>query len=249
METANNYAIDALSTITTMPNGIDTNQLSLSYSYPLHDTTNNTGTLNSKFVDVLGTYITSDTLTHTLYSTVDAVKDSLESIKNSSAEISPQLTSSGIGANIDTVIEVIDPLIDVIKSTDTLLGTILAISSSIDSYFDQYAIAFYGCVLGLSLLVVIGIVLIKCFKVLCCRFLMYFACFFLFFVCLVGLVLSSALSLSLPIMYYSCDYITTSFESGDNFKAMVEQVGGSEYEDFGNYFSVCLAGENGDIMK
>ena len=85
METANNYAVAALSTISTMPNGIDTNQLSLSYSYPLHDTTSNIGTLNSVFSDVLGTYITSDTLTHTLYSTVEGVKDSLESIKNSSA--------------------------------------------------------------------------------------------------------------------------------------------------------------------
>lgn len=85
METANNYAVDALTSISTMPNGIDTNQLSLSYSYPLHDVGTNTGTLNSAFVDVLGTYITSNTLTHTLYTTVEVVKDSLEEIKNSSA--------------------------------------------------------------------------------------------------------------------------------------------------------------------
>ena len=77
METANNYAIDAMTTISEMPNGVDTNALTLSYSYPLHDTTNNTGTLNSAFVDVLGTYLTEGTLTHTLYQAVSAVKDSL----------------------------------------------------------------------------------------------------------------------------------------------------------------------------
>lgn len=30
---------------------------------------------------------------------------------------------------------------------------------------------------------------------------------------------------------------------------MVDQIGGRDYEDFGNYFSVCLEGEDGDIMK
>lgn len=60
-----------------MPNGADTNQLSLSYSYPLHDTGNNTGTLNSVFADVLGTYVTDSTLTNTLYISVKTVKDSL----------------------------------------------------------------------------------------------------------------------------------------------------------------------------
>ena len=122
------------------------------------------------------------------------------------------------------------------------MGVILTMTSTIDSYFDQYAIVFYGCTLGFCILVFTGIVLIKCFKIVCCRFLLYFACFFLFFLCLVGLVLSSALSLSLPVLYYSCDYLNTSFSSGDNFKAMVDQIGGSDYEDFGSYFSVCLEG-------
>ena len=60
-----------------MPNGADTNELSLSYSYPLHDTGTSTGTMDSVFSDVLGTYVTSNTLTNTLYTSVKAVKDSL----------------------------------------------------------------------------------------------------------------------------------------------------------------------------
>ena len=58
METANNHAVTALTTITQMPNGVDTNALTLSYTYPLHDTGSSSGTLNSVFVDVLGTYLT-----------------------------------------------------------------------------------------------------------------------------------------------------------------------------------------------
>lgn len=132
-----------------------------------------------------------------------------------------------MGNNIDEVINLLNPLIDVLKTTDSLLTGILEMTHSIDSYFDSYAIAYYGSVLGLCLLVITGCILIKCFKVIGCRYLLYFACFFIFFLCLVGLILSIVLAASMPIFFYTCDYLTTSLSSGDSFKSMVNQIGGS----------------------
>lgn len=76
METANNYAVDALSSIRTLPDASGS-QLSLSYDYPLHDVTNSTGTLPSVFATELGTYDTADSITYTLYHIVEALQDSL----------------------------------------------------------------------------------------------------------------------------------------------------------------------------
>ena len=123
----------------------------------------------------------------------------------------------------------ISPLVDTVKATDTLLTSILKISHGIDNYFDQYAVVFYGCVLGFSVLTICGLVLIKCFKNVGCRHLLYFSCFFMFFLCLVGLIFSSALSLIIPIFYYSCDYLNASLASAESFKGMVNRIGGSQY--------------------
>lgn len=249
METANNHATTALTSISTMPNGVDTNQLSLSYSYPLHDTTNNTGTLNSAFTDVLGTYLTTNTLTNGMYNVVKGVKDSLESIKNSSAEVAPQMTSANMGANIDELKDSINPLIDNVKKVDDLLTSILQYTNSVDTYFDQYAVAYYGCVLGFGVLVICALVLIKCFKNVGCRHLLYLSCFFMFFLCLAGLIISSSLAITLPVLYYSCDYLNTSLGSADSFMNMVNLLGGSSYSNVGTHFSVCLSGGDGDIIN
>ena len=154
-----------------------------------------------------------------------------------------------MGANIDELKNSINPLIDNVKQVDNLLTNVLRYTNSVDTYFDQYAVAYYGCVLGFGVLVICALVLIKCFKNVGCRHLLYLSCFFMFFLCLAGLLISSALAMTLPVLYYSCDYLNTSLSSADSFKNMVNLLGGSSFSDVGTHFSVCLSGGNGDIVN
>ena len=154
-----------------------------------------------------------------------------------------------MGANIDELKNSINPLIDNVKQVDNLLTNVLRYTNSVDTYFDQYAVAYYGCVLGFGVLVICALVLIKCFKNVGCRHLLYLSCFFMFFLCLAGLLISSALAMTLPVLYYSCDYLNTSLSSADSFQNMVNLLGGSSFSDVGTHFSVCLSGGNGDIVN
>ena len=52
-----------------------------------------------------------------------------------------------MGANIDELKNSINPLIDNVKQVDNLLTNVLRYTNSVDTYFDQYAVAYYGCVL------------------------------------------------------------------------------------------------------
>ena len=64
--------------------------------------------------------------------------------------------------------------------------------------------AFFGVVVGLSVLVILGALLMTFCEKYKCRYLIYFACIFLVLIGIVGFLLSTLLSAIVPAVYFSC---------------------------------------------
>lgn len=64
--------------------------------------------------------------------------------------------------------------------------------------------AVMGVIVGLSVLVILGAILMTFCDKYKCRYLMYFACFFLFIIGLLGMLITVILSLVIPPVYFTC---------------------------------------------
>ncbi len=64
--------------------------------------------------------------------------------------------------------------------------------------------AFFGVIVGLSVLVILGALLMTFCEKYKCRYLIYFSCIFLFLIGIVGFLLSTLLSAIVPVVYFTC---------------------------------------------
>ena len=64
--------------------------------------------------------------------------------------------------------------------------------------------AFFGVVVGLSVLVILGALLMTFCEKYKCRYLIYFACVILTLFGIVGFLLSTLLSIVVPPVYFTC---------------------------------------------
>ena len=145
-----------------------------------------------------------------------------------------------------------------ITATDTILGNvqtsldgtksrveqIMNFLANVDKYNVTYSFALYGTVLGLSVLSLLGIIFVKCFNMIQCRYLLYTICLICFFVCLLLFFLSITLSVAMASAWYSCTYLSTSFTTPTGFTSLIDNVVGSQYGDLSTYFSECFGGTN-----
>lgn len=123
----------------------------------------------------------------------------------------------------------------------------LSLLSNIDSYNIKYAIIFYGVVLGQALLILIAIVFLKCFKMLSCRYFIYFVCFIMFFFTLLLFLATIILSILMPTLYYTCSYFENTFTTPSAFTSMILTLQGASYSNIANQFAQCFGGTN-DFM-
>jgi hypothetical protein len=105
---------------------------------------------------------------------------------------------------------------------------------------------FYGVALGFATLTMIGVVLMTFCDKYKCRYLMYFACVILFLFALIGFLIAAIFSLLVPVIYWSCDWLTVTVGSSSGFNTNMESVADAETR---SYVSVCLKGETGDILN
>ncbi len=79
--------------------------------------------------------------------------------------------------------------------------------------------AFYGASLGLAVFSLIGVVLMTFCDKYKCRYLMYFACIFMFFIGIVGFLLATLFSIIIPFYYWGCEWTSTTIGSQSGFSS------------------------------
>lgn len=105
---------------------------------------------------------------------------------------------------------------------------------------------FYGVAMGLSIFTLLGVVMMTFCDKYKCRYLMYFSCVLLFFFALLGFFIAIIFSIFVPLIYWSCDWLSVSFSSAANFNT---NMGGLITDaSTRNYISPCLKGGSGDLM-
>lgn len=81
---------------------------------------------------------------------------------------------------------------------------------------------------------------------------MYFSCFFLSIVALLGLLVATVVSVILPPMQWGCDFLSTAISSRFHFSRIflfiLGNFRGLSYETQ-NYVSACLPFSDGNIIK
>lgn len=82
---------------------------------------------------------------------------------------------------------------DFIKTVRTYMTIVTAVTTAV-----------MGVIVGLSVLVILGAILMTFCDKYKCRYLLYFSCFFLFIIGLLGFVISVVLSVVIPPVYFTC---------------------------------------------
>lgn len=119
------------------------------------------------------------------------------------------------------------------------------IISPVMSIITTAVTAFFGVFIGLGVLGIIGTLLMTFCDKFSCRYLLYFICTILFILGLISFILAVLFSVITPVLYFGCDFLTTSISSSANFNTNI----GGIFPQFGAYLSVCLPGSTGDIIN
>ena len=98
---------------------------------------------------------------------------------------------------------------------------------NIDSYNVTYSFALYGTVMGLSLLALLGVIFVKCFNMIQCRYLLHIICILCFFLGIILFALATFLSVSMASTYYACIYFSNTFTDPNSFTDMINNIVGS----------------------
>jgi uncharacterized membrane protein len=120
----------------------------------------------------------------------------------------------------------------------------LNLFTKIDSYNTQYSMALYGTFLGLSILIILGVIFVKCLNLIGCRYCLYFCCLASFFACLAAFAFAIVLSIIMPSLFYTCSYFSSAFNNPNQFSSTITTIGGSNYQNISSYFSQCFGGTN-----
>lgn len=105
--------------------------------------------------------------------------------------------------------------------------------------------AFFGVFIGFGVLGILATLLMTFCDKFSCRYLLYFLCIFLLILGMISFILTILFSIITPVLYFGCDFLTTSISSSANFNSNI----GFKFPQFASYLSVCLPGSSGDIIN
>ena len=241
METAQNHASSALTAMQTLPDGTTTAALNLNYNYPIENA-GSTGTLASAVAASIDTYTNSTSLLGTLYDFVNTLRTNLTDISTAATTVSPHLNAAGMGTQITAADTVLGQVQGNLDSINDKMKSVMSLLANIDSFTSSYELALYGVILGVSLMVLLGIIFVKCMGMMRCRYFLYALCVVALFLCLFTFLLTVILGLLTPSLYYTCDYFEGKFDSPSAFTSMMTTLQGSEYDTLVNNFAECFGG-------
>jgi tetrahydromethanopterin S-methyltransferase subunit B len=182
--------------------------LSLTYTSPINGAT---GSVASTFPAILGTYNTANTLVYAMYQAVLGISTFVTGIQTSAASFTSQMSS--ISSSVSSIQSTLNSLVSSIDSMDSSLSTFLNYTTYPSQYGNLALTLLFGCMIGFSSLALFGAMFTVCCRRYSCRHLMYFSCLFLFFLALVGFMISTLFSVLVPVFTWTCTYLSTTISS------------------------------------
>ena len=140
-----------------------------------------------------------------LYLSISVVKISIDAIKSNAATFDSGVAA--LTAELTPMKNVVIDLVTDIEGMDSSFGAIVGLFSMPSSFGDMGMQAFYGFLIGFSFFALLGALLTACCNKPGCRFLMYFACIFLFIGGFLSLFISIIFSLLVPTFTWTCAYL------------------------------------------
>jgi hypothetical protein len=224
-----------------LPNGTTANtSYVLSYSTPVPGAS----TVSSSFATVLGVASNSSSLTGTLFTIVDSLYSAISAMNTAISSLSSQ---TSISADIGTAAQLVSNYSSLISSTDQTVGTLFSTINPYLNYVRYASLGYFGAVIGLAVLALLGVIIMACFDKIGCRHLMYVSCVIMLIACIVGFVLSFILSVVIPVLYMTCTVITPAIASSTNFTSVTNTLGLPT--NITSIASVCLPGGGGAILS
>lgn len=215
MTNVQNDATAALTAIARIPKNLNAggNMNTISYNTPF-TSSSTTGTIDSIFPGILGSSTTGGYV-GTLYTLVDAAKTAITTISNGADNFNQQASNfqGGVAALQSTITDFNNFLSNADKNSYTYMDTI----SSKKPLINLGVQIVYGVTIGLASMMLLGTLLVAFCDKPKCRYLMYFTCFLLFFIGLVGFLMSIIFSIITPAVYFGCQFIDFSLSSSANF--------------------------------
>lgn len=188
--------------------------LTLAYPTPI-DSNPTTGTLTSTFVNILGSYTNSSSLVGALYSVLQGIYNTIDAAKSGAISFSSTYTT--ISSALTSIQTSINSITTSITNLDNSLGGPLGSVNSAGTSGNTGLQAFYGVFIGFGALCLLGTLLTCCCGKYGCRHLIYFSCFILFLVGLLGALLSTLFSIFVPALTWGCSFMDVTLTSQAGF--------------------------------
>ena len=150
--------------------------------------------------------------------------------------------NTGITAALDGL----DTTISSLEDADSSMYSALMLGVSPMEYASLGITIVFGVFLGISLTGIFGAVLMGFCGKYSCRYLVYFSCWLMLFLGIFSFLVAIVFSIFTPFIYYTCDFLTFSVESGDNFE---QNFGDFIGQDTTSKIKICMPGESGDIIS
>jgi len=217
----------------------------LQYTIKINETHNPANPkVSSIFNDILGAS-NNGGIIGGVFTAVSTMETTLGDIKTKSGDFFAQSASfQPIIASINTDL---GGFRDTVNNLDKSIGDFLAILDSPRSMGTMVIQLFYGVALGVSVLALLGVVLMTFCDQYKCRYLMYFSCLILFFFALLGFFIAIIFSLLVPLIYWSCDWLSISLGSKSGFDTNFSGLMSDAKTR--SYISTCLTGQDGLLLK
>ena len=84
----------------------------------------------------------------------------------------------------------------------------------------------------------------KCFDMIKCRYCLYLMCIVIVFICLVAFFITIVLSITLPSLFYTCQYFENTFTTPAKWTSTILTLQGNSYATLANNFAQCFGGTN-----
>jgi len=218
--------------------------LTLSYQTPI-DATSPTVALTSTFPAILGSYNSSNSsLISSLYTVLSGIKTTIDSAKSGAATFSTTFTS--VGGALTNISQAIGNITSSISNVDNSLGGPLGTVNSVGGKGNMALQAFYGVFIGFAALALLGTLLTVCCDKYGCRHLIYFSCFILFIVGLLGALLSTLFSIFVPVLTWGCSFLDTTLGSPAGF---ITNLGNPLGTSVANQLAPCMPNGTGNIIN
>ena len=201
------------------------------------------GQFGSIFNDILGSS-NNGGIIGGLHSAMTTIHTTLSGIKTNSGGFSSN--SITFDAAIGSINSNLGGFKNTVSNLDTSVGSALSILEAPRDMGSLVVQLFYGVALGVAVLALLGVVLMTFCDKYKCRYLMYFSCLILFFFALIGFLIAIILSILVPLIYWSCDWLSVSIGSAAGFNANFAGVLSDASSR--SYISTCLTGGTGDLM-